>query len=61
MKLALLMLGVLLISQTAIHVIFVLVEGPISFTTIGKQIDADLVRLTAGLSAVHLARVAKSN
>lgn len=61
MKLALLVLGVLLILQTAVHVIFALVEGPISFTTIGKQIDEDLVRLTAGLCAVHLARLTKSN
>jgi len=61
MKLVLLVLGSVLILQTAIHVASGLVSGPVSFTTIGKTIDEDLVRLTAGLCAVHLARVKKSN
>ena len=59
MRIALLVLGVLLLLQTATHVILALVEGPISFTTIGRQIDEDLVRLTAGLCAISLARWTK--
>jgi len=61
MKLALLALGALLLLQTAIHVVLSLIEGPITFTTIGKQVDKDLVRLTAGLCAVQLARLTKAN
>ena len=61
MKLVLLVLGAILILQTAVHVIFALVEGSISFAAIGKQIDEDLVRLTAGVCAVHLGRLNKSN
>lgn len=60
MRIALLVLGVMLLLQTVVHVIFALVEGPISFTTVGMQIDEDLVRLTAGLCAVSLARRTKS-
>ena len=61
MKLALLVLGALLLLQTAIHVVLASIEGPISFTTIGKPVDEDLVRLTAGLCAVHLVRITKAN
>lgn len=59
MRTALLVLGVILLLQTATHIFLALVDGPISFTTIGKQIDEDLVRLTAGLCAVSLARWTK--
>lgn len=59
MRITLIVLGVLLLLQTAIHLFFALAEGPISFTTIGKQIDEDLVRLTAGFCAVSLARWTK--
>lgn len=56
MRIALLVLGVLLLLQTALHIFLAVAEGPITFRTIGQQVDEDLVRITAGLCAVSLAR-----
>ncbi len=60
MRLVLLTLGVLLLLQAAVHIVLTLMEGPVTFTAIGMQLDEDLVRLTAGLCAVCVARPIKT-
>jgi len=59
MRLILAILGALLILQTIYHVVEALITGPVSFTTFDQQIDQDLVRLTAGLVAIYVARAVK--
>lgn len=56
MRTALLILGGSLLLQTIGHIVIAAFESPFSFQTIAARIDEDLVRLTAGLCALHLGR-----
>lgn len=57
MRIALLILGGLLLIQVALHVIQAIAGGDFSFTALGAQLDRDAVRLTAGLTAVATAGI----
>jgi len=52
-----LVLGFLLLLQTAAGFATVLLNGSLSFQALGSQFDDDLVKLTAGLCAIALARI----
>jgi hypothetical protein len=54
-----LVLGNLLLVQTAAGVALVLFSGEFSFRALGVQRDDDLVKLTAGLTAVKIAWIPK--
>ncbi len=56
MRIALLILGGLLLLQTIGHLVIAALDRPYSAEAIAAQIDADLVRLTAALCALYLGR-----
>lgn len=60
MRIALLILGAILLLQTVIRVLTVATTGPFSFEAVGAEIDKDLVRLTTALCALSLARLLRA-
>lgn len=59
MRIVILILGIMLLVQVALHIIIALIEGPISFKTAGAQLDRDSVAFTVGLMALYVSRLGK--
>ena len=56
-RICLLVLGFLLLVQTAGGILMVFLSGSFSFQALGRQFDEDLVKVTAGLGAIAIARL----
>ena len=59
MRIALLVLGAVLILQVIIHALAPIFEGAFSAEKFAAALDEDMVRLTAGLCALSLAGLLK--
>ena len=60
MHLFFIIIGCVLLVQSSVGMIQVIIEGPISFVTIGKQIDEDLIQIALGLCSIQIGRMTKS-
>lgn len=59
MRIVLFVLGALLILQITYEVVDAMIGNSLSFTSIGSILDSNLVKLTAAITALFVAKAAK--